>query len=198
VSTNQMSTNTTRQAAVFVNFSAAGTQEVASTACVIFQSSNTNVVRVSSTGLLTATGSNGTATITARFAGFTDTQVVGVSADSTPPTLVSARANGSRQIEVVFSEPVDINTGAELLNYTVNGPSGPISVNSAIQLADPARILLTLSSPMTCEIFTVTADSVADQSPLHNVIAPNSRISLTHLLQPGLTHRYTFNGAISN
>ena len=192
--TNNMVTNTLATVRVLASFSTSGTQDVASSGCVVYSSTDSNVVYITSDGIIRAVNS-GTATVTATLGGLSDSEVIVVTQDATPPTLVSARANSGRSIEIIFSEPVDSGTAEEAGNYTVSGPSGPIFVSSAVLLANQSRVLLTLDTSMPCEYITVLVSFVADQSPLFNQIAANSPISFMNFLQGGLQHRYTFNGS---
>jgi hypothetical protein len=97
IGNTNMVTNTTRQASIVVNFAKAGLQDIASSGCVVYESSNPAAVEVSPAGLLMS-HDVGTATITARFNGVAASKDVNVITDITPPTLVRARESlrGSR------------------------------------------------------------------------------------------------------
>ncbi len=194
LATNSMVTNTIAPVRSLARFSSLGTQDVTSAGCVIYSSTASNIVYISADGVIHA-GVSGMATVTATFGGFTNSEIITVTADATPPTILFARGNSLRHIEIAFSEPVDIGTAEEGGNYVVSGPSGPIDVNSAVRLLDPSRVLLTLARPMPCEYITVLVSAVADQSPLFNQVAENTPVSFMNYLPSGLQHRYTFNGA---
>ncbi len=195
LATNSMVTNTVAPVRALARFSNLSTQDVTSAGCVVYSSTDSNVVYISADGVIHA-GNTGMGTVFASFGGFTNSEIITVTADATPPTILFARGNSSRQIEIAFSEPVEIGTAEESGNYIVSGPSGPIDVNSAVRSLDPSRVLLTLASPMSCEYITVLVSAVADQSPLFNQIAENSPAGFMNYVPMGLQHRYTFNGAM--
>lgn len=193
LATNNMVTNTLATVRVLASFSTAGTQDVASSGCVLYSSTDSNIVYITSDGVIRA-GNVGTATVTATLGGLSNSEVIVVTEDATPPALVSARANSGRLIEITFSELLDPGTAGESGNYVVSGPSGPIAVSSAVLLGNQSNVVLTLDTAMPCEYITVLVSFIADQSPLFNQIAENSPISFMNFLQGGLQHRYTFNG----
>jgi hypothetical protein len=195
--TNSLVTNTVEAIRVLARFSNVGTQDLARSGCITYSSTASNIVYISADGVIHA-GQAGTATVRASLGGFTDSEVIGVTQDATPPFLVSARANSSRQVEVVFSEPVDQGTSEEAGNYLVFGLSSTNEILSIVRLPNQSRVLITLSSPLAaCEFITVQVSFVADQSPLFNQIAENSRVGFFNYVPSGLAHRYTFNNTVS-
>jgi hypothetical protein len=198
LATNNLVTNIVERISVLGGFTIRGVQDLAPLGCVRFSSTDSNVAYISADGFI-HTGVEGTATLTAEFGGLTTSEDIEVSADSTPPTLVSVRPFTSRSIELTYSEPVEIATSQEAGNYiifTENG--GALDILSVERLTDPSQVLITLLSPMPCEYITVNVSFVADQSPLFNQIPENSQISFFHFIAPGLQHRYTFNNAPTN
>ena len=191
---NNLATNIEERIRALARFSNLGTQDVSISHCVVYSSTDSNVVYISADGVI-HTGTAGTATVTASLGGIVDSQVVVVAPDSAPPLLVSARANGPTQIELVFSEPVDEGTAQEAGNYIVYWGNVTNDTFASVQrLADQTRVLLTLNVPLPdCEFVTVQVNFVADQSPLFNQIAADSTIGFFHYLPAGLVHRYTFN-----
>lgn len=195
--TNSAFTNTVGPASVLVGFTTVGVQQMASSGCIRYTSTDSNVAYISADGVVHV-GEAGTATLTAELGGFSDSEVINVSADTDPPTLVSARAVGARVIELVFSEPLDQGTAEESSNYSVDGLSTSYSIFEVRRQNDQARVLITLDLPMECEYIVVTVNFVADQSPNFNQIAENSKISFYNFIPPGLKHRYTFNNSVTN
>lgn len=191
ITNRSMFTNSVRSLPVLVNFSNVGTQNVATLGCVVFESSAPEVATVNSNGVLQTFGT-GSATITATFAGLSNSIVINVSEDNVAPTVVSVRPNGTRYVEVVFSEPVDPGTGGELFSYTVSGPSGPINIQAVRILSDPSHVLLTLETDMPCEPITVVVEGVTDI--VGNPVEPGTSESFFNYVPQGLTHRYSFNG----
>ena len=192
VVTNNVVTNTASNVRVLASFSNAGTQDLANAGCIVYSSTDSNVVYISADGVLHAV-SEGTATVSASLGGITDSEIIEVASDGIPPALLAARANGPYTVEVIYSEPVDQSTAEEASNYLISSPSGPITIISAERTANQARVILTLSTPLPCEYITVTVSFVADQSPLFNQIPENSQIGFMHLVPASLKHRYTFN-----
>lgn len=85
------------------------------------------------------------------------------SPDLEPPALVGTTALSATEVEVRFSEPVDPVTAGDAGNYTISGGIGqPISVEVAPE-GDPARVVLTLGSPLEPNTpYTLTVSGVAD------------------------------------
>jgi hypothetical protein len=158
----------------------------------MYSSTDSNVVYITDDGVIHAVGA-GTATVSASLGALTDSEIIDVTQDATPPTLLFARADGTHLIEIAFSEGVEQGTAEEAGNYQVSGPSGPLDVTSAARLSDHSRVLLTLANPIPCEYITVLVSFVADESPLFNQIAENSPVSFMNYVPAGLQHRYTFN-----
>ena len=195
--TNTAFTNTVGPASVRAGFSVVGLQEMASSGCIRYTSTDSNVAYISADGIVHV-GSAGTATLSAALGGFTNSQVINVIIDVDPPTLVAVRSAGARTIELVYSEPVDEGTAEEASNYIINGLSGIYTIFEVQRQNDQARVLITLDNPMECEYITVFVSFVADQSPLFNQIAENTPISFYNFVPPGLRHRYTFNNGVTN
>jgi len=192
--TNSMVTNTVAPVSVLAGFATAGVQDIARSGCVRYSSTDSNVAYIRADGVLEV-GNVGTATLTAALGPFSDSETIEVSADSIPPFMVRARVNTLRQIELVYSEPVDQGTAEEASNYAVDGPSGPYQISSVVRQDDQARVLINLDTPLNCEFITLTVSFVADQSPLFNQIAENSTLSVYNFIPTGLRHRYTFNNS---
>ncbi len=84
--------------------------------------------------------------------------------DATPPELVSATAISSTEVEALFNEGVDITTGENTSNYSVDlGLGAPVSATR-----DPgnfAKVTLVYATPFTIgEVYTLTTQNIADFS----------------------------------
>ncbi|HMJ91060.1 MAG TPA: LamG-like jellyroll fold domain-containing protein, partial [Candidatus Acidoferrum sp.] len=140
-------TNASYALPVLVSFSNIGTQNLASAGLVTYSSSDSNILEIASDGVLHTHGP-GTATVTASFGGVQDSESITVTADSTAPTIVSARANSEREIEVTFSEVVESGSGTEVLFYTVSSASRPfMEIESMIQSPNGSKVIITLVEP---------------------------------------------------
>jgi len=192
VTNHTMYTNSTRPLPLLVRFANAGTQDVAASGCVTYTSSDPTIAQITSDGLLHTYGI-GTAVVTAAFGGVQESETIMVTGDNTPPFIVSARDNGSRLVEVTYSEPVDPFSAGEPTYYSVSGPSGALDIDSATVESDPRKVLLTLSSPMNCEYITVQAYAIADL--VGNANVDSGSASFLHFAPLALQHRYSFNNA---
>ena len=89
--------------------------------------------------------------------------------DTTPPTLVTARAVDGTSVEVEFSEAVATPGGTRASNYSIDGG---VAVSS-VSLSASGRVATLTTSPLGVGVsYTVTVDDVAD--PAGNLIAPGS------------------------
>jgi len=186
-------TNSVQPLAVLVSFGNAGTQNVAGVGLVTYSSSDSNVVEITSDGLL-HTHNAGTGTVTAVYFGVSETETIIVTADNTAPTIVSARANTARFIEVTYSEPVDPGSGTDTLLYSVTTASGEsLTVTNATQFADQRKVQLELDTPMRSDYISVQALFVADL--IGNFAFDNGTASFVYHQPVTMKHRYTFNTA---
>ncbi len=185
-------TNTVRLAPVLVNFANVGTQNVAGLSGVTYTTTDASVAEITADGLLRAHDA-GTATVTVAMGGVSDSAIVVVTGDATPPTLLSARANGTRYIELIFSEPVSAATAEDFLSYSVDGPSGSYEIAGVALQSDASRALITLVAPMQCEYVTVQAFYIQDL--IGNAQGNTDSASFMHFSPVTLTHRYAMNNA---
>jgi len=193
VASPSMVTGTVQRVQALVNFSNVSTQDVATTGCATFETSDFLVVDVSQDGRLTAVNT-GTAFITVRFAGLENTLTIEVTEDNIPPTVVRARAATANSLEIIFSEPVDFFSATDPSSYSVSSPSGSLIVATATRLSDPSRVIVQLQTPLPCEYITVAVSQVTDDSPALNPVDPDhNSASYMNYVPQGLTHRYTFN-----
>lgn len=92
---------------------------------------------------------------------FDDFSVGPIPVDNTPPTIVSAVATSSLQVDVRFSEPVELASAQAIANYTVE-PT--ISITSILlDGTDPALAHVNLAVPLVNgTTYTLTANGVLD------------------------------------
>ncbi len=100
------------------------------------------------------------------------------SIDATPPTITSATATLATQLDVLFSEPVDLTTSQVNFNYSVDysilNPSSAQRDGS-----NPALVHLTFASSFSGgTTYTLTVNNVKDLA--NNTIATNSSTTFTY------------------
>ncbi|HEY5910646.1 MAG TPA: lamin tail domain-containing protein, partial [Verrucomicrobiae bacterium] len=100
-----------------------------------------------------------------------------VTADSTPPTIISVGNLGDNDlVTVLFSEPVEAVTGTNRLNYSINNG---VSVNGA-SFGGDARSVVLRTSPLSGGIlYTLTVNNVRDRATNPNTIAQNTQRTFT-------------------
>lgn len=120
--------------------------------------------------------------------------VLRVTADTTPPTLVTAYNAGSSEVVVRFSEPVREETALVAGNYALDRGAAVSGVRWGS--ADDEVILTT--SPLESEAtYTLTVNGVTDRAASPNAIAPDTRRVFTVLrLSPVTIGRLTFPATI--
>lgn len=111
--------------------------------------------------------------------------VLTVTADTTRPTLVSAKGDAS-QVTLVFSEPVTMATVQEINNYSIlRVPSNDeLSVLGAVQIS-PNTVRLTTAAQTPGVTYEVHVSFVDDTALPANTILPNSTIQFVTKGWPG-------------
>ncbi|MCW5552956.1 MAG: Ig-like domain-containing protein [Verrucomicrobiae bacterium] len=103
--------------------------------------------------------------------------VLQVSADVTPPVLLSAlnlgRTVGS--VVVVFSEPVEPVSATTAGNYSLDNGA---TISEAVMGSKPGTVILKTSPLVAGTTYTLTVSNVKDASVAQHVIAPNSTATL--------------------
>jgi hypothetical protein len=114
-----------------------------------------------------------------------------VTADTTPPTIVSVAGNSTfTMLIVTFSEPVTEASANAVANYAV---SGGVTVTSATRQADMTKVVLVTSRQTPGTKYTLTVNNVADNSG--NKVAANSTKEFTGFtLVPGFATLEFFDG----
>lgn len=107
---------------------------------------------------------------------FDDFDVSDLVPDVTPPTLKSLSVIDALNLDVSFSEPMEISSALLTGNYNLSNYGNPIKLE-ATAIANTYR--LTFSSPLQTQNYSLTVSNVADKKG--NVIAANSRINFFYI-----------------
>ena len=109
-----------------------------------------------------------------------------VTADTTPPTIVSVEAIGDpTRVRVEFSEALEAASAGNPANYVI---SNGISVQSAALQSDPSLVVLTTSAHDDGFSYTLTVSNVRDRATSPNSIAPGSAASYTFIAALTITN----------
>jgi hypothetical protein len=100
--------------------------------------------------------------------------ILTVIADTNPPVLTSAQSIGLSQVELNFSERITPSTATTLVNYSVVGTNGRLTISGATLDASQSNVLLNVSTMIDGGLYVVTANNLTDQSAAANVITGNS------------------------
>jgi len=98
--------------------------------------------------------------------------VLTVLSDTNRPLALSTASYDGNTIQVVFNEPIDVNTSSEAQNYVVN--NGAVAVGGAQLNPDSQSVTLFLAGPVT-GTFTVVLNQIQDSAG--NPIAPNTSVT---------------------
>lgn len=115
-----------------------------------------------------------------------------VTDDVTPPSIVRVRGNRDlNSMTVVFSEPVEAASAANVANYSVSPSltlSAPVTVNAT-------TVRFTTSPQTSGTEYTVTVNNVKDQSAKANPITADSKAAFKAWIRyPGFVTAEFFNG----
>ncbi len=111
--------------------------------------------------------------------------------DTTPPTIVSAKALGAKGVIVTFSEPLDPASAQLPGNYTI---SGGVTVTAAQLGAIPGDNVVTLSTSEQPSGATLTLTVTGVKDVPGNLIAAGSQVTFTSLVfAPGILHKFWSN-----
>ncbi len=95
-----------------------------------------------------------------------------VTPDVFPPALFRVFNAGATTVRVVFSEPVEIATATNRLNYAIDGG---VSISAAAFGSDTRTINLTVSTLTYGNSYTLTVNNVRDRATTPNAIAAGSQ-----------------------
>jgi len=103
--------------------------------------------------------------------------VLTVSADTTPPALLSATGHHSMtRVVLTFSERVNTSDAADVAHYSI---SGGLMVSAAVLQSDGVTVWLTTTPQTPGSNYVVSVTDLRDVSAAQNVMAPGSQISFT-------------------
>ena len=104
---------------------------------------------------------------------FTDEARLTVLPDRAPPTLSGAQNFGQRVLTVLFSEPVELASATNVLNYAID-PG--IQINT-VTLNSDLRMVTLDTSPLTYGAeYTLTVNHIRDRAATPNAILPDSQL----------------------
>ena len=98
-----------------------------------------------------------------------------VLADTNPPVLVGAQAEGLNQVVVSLSKRVTPASATRLANYSLTGPGGALSILGALQDGTQSNVVLSVATMVNQSAYVVTVNNLTDQTSRGNVIANNSQ-----------------------
>lgn len=97
-----------------------------------------------------------------------------VVADTTRPVLLGAQSQGLTQVIARFSERVRPNTATNPANYSVLGTNGVRAISGIVLDPSQSNAVLTVATLTEGAPYTLTVNSVADQSAAANTVTNNS------------------------
>lgn len=100
--------------------------------------------------------------------------VLTVPADTTPPAVLRAVYLGPTQVEIDFSEPLDVTGATNPVNYVF---ASGLAVNSARLNAGGAAVVLTTAPMAYASHYEVVLNGLQDRATLPNPIATNTTVS---------------------
>lgn len=106
----------------------------------------------------------------------TKTYTTPSASDNLPPSLVSVGVNGPTQIDINFSEAVEIGSAENKANYAI---SAGVALLGAIIDGNQTTVHLITSAHEDGKNYTLTVNNVTDRAENPNKIASNSQISYT-------------------
>lgn len=110
------------------------------------------------------------------FSAVSSNAVLTVVPDTQAPTLVRAYNIGSNQVQVIFSEAVEVASATNKANYVfTNG----LAISTALLGSDKLSVTLTTGTLVGGSNYTVRVSNVRDRATAPNTIAANSPVSFT-------------------
>src|SRR5262249_12078935 len=97
-----------------------------------------------------------------------------VTPDVTKPTIARVFNSAPTNLQVTFSEVVEVASATTVANYAL---SGGITITAAVIGSDPRIVLLTTSAMSYGSTYVLTVNQVRDAAVTPNTIIPNSQFS---------------------
>jgi regulation of enolase protein 1 (concanavalin A-like superfamily) len=104
-----------------------------------------------------------------------DDATLSVVADTTPPTLVSIKADGLAQLIVTFSEAITGASATNIANYTLTTSNGPVTIDSVSFDTSHTSVLLTTATLSENSTYTLSVTGIRDRSDAGNLIAAGTQ-----------------------
>ncbi|MBI4663919.1 MAG: Ig-like domain-containing protein [Verrucomicrobia bacterium] len=99
-----------------------------------------------------------------------------VTVDTTPPVLLSAKANPNQtEVTLAFSERLNQASATAASNYKIATATGSLSVSAAVLSADGTKVALTTPKQAVGTKYTVTVNNITDNAVKPNPLAANSK-----------------------
>ena len=115
--------------------------------------------------------------------------------DITPPTLDAVSATSQTEVEVVFSEPVELTSAQTVANYTITDPdSQVVPISLATRQADNRTVVLTTSELTLNDTYTLTVNNVEDVAD--NPIAPDTQAAFQYAPETDLAFQQGVGGYV--
>ena len=102
-----------------------------------------------------------------------------VTADTTPPTVVSGAAQGLGQVRISFSKRLESVSAADPNHFAITNQTGSLAVNSATLDSTQTNVVLSVSPMTEGVVYTVTVSGVTDQTAARNTITENNSATFT-------------------
>jgi hypothetical protein len=93
--------------------------------------------------------------------------------DMTPPDVLSAVLVDSNTVEVQFSEPVELVSSEDVLNYLIeDGVGVPETVSMAVRQADASKVRLDIGGVFSKNVYYVEVNTVVTDLALNPMLGP--------------------------
>ncbi len=102
--------------------------------------------------------------------------------DTNAPNLIGARSAGLQHVQIFFSESLQNSTVTNTDNYSISGPSGPLSVIHASHDSTSSNVVLTVPFMIENEIYTIAINGLSDLASQPNMVPPNTITSFVALV----------------
>ncbi|MEZ4958649.1 MAG: lamin tail domain-containing protein [Saprospiraceae bacterium] len=109
---------------------------------------------------------------------FDDVRVAELLPDTTPPSLVAANPVSATEVDVVFSEPLEVISATEPANFLLDNGIGEPAV-AALDAVDKTLVHLTLANPLvSLSNYTLTTSGLAD---LNGNLSPTESTTFSYI-----------------
>ena len=165
---------------------------------IILLTDQTNATLVISS--VTSANAGGYFVVVTNVLGAVTSQVatLSVTADLTPPTLLSARITGQNMITVTFDENVDPVSASDPMNYTVQDADGNSIMFYLVEVSG-SNVTISLSAFVNSNIeYVVTAETIGDLVNPPNIMTIGTVRTGRKLTLIGLSSSWSYNDTGAN